>query len=89
MKWLLVYKYDNIVTSVVLESDVGVSGAKTYFKGVKRMPEDDSFDKLWRVMSEDQWNTEFKNNLQNRQMGKMKYKWWKDEPKGPDDEFDY
>ena len=37
MKWLLVDKYDTIVTSVVLESDVGVTGAKTYFKGVKRM----------------------------------------------------
>ena len=89
MKWLLVDKYDNIVTSVDLASNVGLTGAKTYFKGVKKMPEDDKFDKLWKVMSESDYDTQFKSNLQNRQMGKMKYQWWKDEPKGPDDEFDY
>ena len=89
MKWLLVDKYDNIVTSVDLASNVGLTGAKTYFKGVKKMSDDDKFDKLWRVMSESDYDTQFKNNLQNRQMGKMKYQWWKDEPTGPDDEFDY
>ena len=30
-------------------------------------------------MTEDQYNTNFKNNLYNRQMGKRKYEWWKDE----------
>ena len=89
MKWLLVDKYDNIVTSVDLASNVGLTGAKTYFKGVKKMPEDNKFDKLWKVMSESDYDTQFKSNLQNRQMGKMKYQWWKDEPTVPDDEFDY
>lgn len=89
MKWLLVDKYDNIVTSVDLASNVGLTGAKTYFKGVKKMSEDNKFDKLWKVMSESDYDTQFKNNLQNRQMGKRKYEWWKDEPTGPDDEFDY
>ena len=79
MKFLLVDKYDNIVTSVNLASNVGLNGAKTYFKGVKLMPKDEDFDKLWRVMTEEQYNTNFKNNLQQRQMGKRKYEWWKDE----------
>ena len=47
MKFLLVDKYDNIVTSVNLASNVGLNGAKTYFKGVKLMPKDEEFDKLF------------------------------------------
>ena len=78
MKYLLVDKYDEIVTKVDLGDDIGISGARTYFIGTKKLDED-SFDKLWRVMTEDQYNTNFKNNLYNRQMGKRKYEWWKDE----------
>ena len=74
MKYVLVDKYDNIVTKVDLGSNVGLSGAKTYFKGVKQMPKDEDFDKLWKVMSEQQYNTQFKSTLQNRQI-----EWWKEE----------
>jgi len=74
MKYVLVDKYDNIVTTVDLGSNVGLSGAKTYFKGMKKMPEDNDFDKLWKVMTEDQYNTQFKSTLQNRQI-----EWWKEE----------
>ena len=78
MKYYLVDKYDNINTSVDLGSNVGVSGARTYFIGTKNI-EEKEFDKLWRVMSKSQYDTVFKNNLQQRQMGKRKYEWWKDE----------
>jgi len=74
MKYVLVDKYDNIVTKVDLGSNVGLSGAKTYFKGVKQMPKDEDFDKLWKVMSEKQYDTRFKSTLQNRQI-----EWWKEE----------
>ena len=37
MKYFLVDKYDNIVSRVELGSEVGLSGAKTYFKGMKRL----------------------------------------------------
>ena len=74
MKYVLVDKYDNIITTVDLGSNVGLSGAKTYFKGVKQMPKDEDFDKLWKVMSEQQYNTQFKSTLQNRQI-----EWWKEE----------
>ena len=74
MKYVLVDKYDNIVTTVDLGSNVGLSGAKTYFKGVKQMPKDEDFDKLWKVMSEKQYDTRFKSTLQNRQI-----EWWKEE----------
>tara|TARA_B100001113_G_scaffold148261_1_gene121618 strand:+ start:334 stop:600 length:267 start_codon:yes stop_codon:yes gene_type:complete len=88
MKYYLVDKYDDIVTKVELGDDIGVSGARTYFLGIKQL-EEDSFDKLWKVMTEDQYDLHFKNNLYDRQMGKRKYEWWKDEPSGPDDGFDY
>ena len=84
MKYVLVDKYDNIITKVDLGSNVGLSGAKTYFKGVKQMPKDEDFDKLWRVMTEQEYDTQLKSSLQNRQV-----EWWKEEPSGPDEKFDY
>ena len=48
------------------------------------MPEDSDFDKLWKVMSKQQYDTQFKSSLQNRQV-----EWWKEEPSGPDEDFDY
>lgn len=70
-------KHDEIVDKVDM-SDVGVNGAKTYFVGRKQIDEE-SFDTLWRVMSQTEYETNFKNNLQNRQMGNMKYEWWREE----------
>ena len=74
MKFVLVNKYDEIVSRVELR-DVGLSKAKTYFKGVKKMPEDKDFDKLWKVMTEQEYDNQFKATLQNQR----KYEWWKDE----------
>ena len=54
-----------------------------YFVGRKRVKEEE-FDKLWEVMSEKEYETKFQTTLQNRQMGKLKYKWWKDEHTNPD-----
>tara|TARA_B100001094_G_C18131843_1_gene772718 strand:+ start:1055 stop:1321 length:267 start_codon:yes stop_codon:yes gene_type:complete len=78
MKYVLVDKNDEIVSAVDLPDTAGNIGAHTYFKGVKQMPDDVEFDKLWKVMTNDDYELNFKNNLQNRQMGKMKYEWWKD-----------
>lgn len=78
MKYLLIDKYDNIVASVELASDVGINGAKTYFMGTKKLDED-NFNKLWKVMTENDYDLQFKATLQDRQMGKRKYEWWKDD----------
>ena len=51
MKYVLVDNKDCINTTVDLASEVGISGARTYFKGVKRI-DGKSFDKLWKVMTE-------------------------------------
>ena len=87
MKYVLVNKFDEIVTTAELASDIGINGATTYFQGIKQMPDREEFSKLWRVMTQDSWDMEFRNNLQNRQMGKMKYEWWKEERDITNDEL--
>ena len=88
MKYYLVNNLDEIVTKVDLGDDIGLSGARTYFIGTKKI-EEKSFDKLWKVMTEEQYDLQFKATLQDRQLGNRKFEWWKDEPSGPDDGFDY
>mgnify|MGYP006260344703 FL=1 len=44
-----------------------------YFVGRKRM-EESSFDKLWKVMSDEEYESVFRATLQNKQ-----YEWWKDD----------
>tara|TARA_A100001011_G_scaffold382064_1_gene451318 strand:- start:70 stop:324 length:255 start_codon:yes stop_codon:yes gene_type:complete len=84
MKYVLVNKFDEIVDKVDLAGNVGKTGATTYFQGVKKLPNQEDFHKLWKVMSEKEYDSIFKSSLQNKQ-----YEWWKEEPSGPDDEFDY
>ena len=88
MKYYLVNKLDEIVTKVDLSDDIGLTGARAYFIGIKQI-DDKEFDKLWKVMTEEQYDLQFKATLQDRQLGNRKYEWWKDEPSGPDDGFDY
>ena len=70
---MLVDKGDNILENVDLGSDVGVSGAKTYFlksKGIDKK----EFDNMWKVMTQKQYDTQFKSSLHNRQI-----EWWKED----------
>ena len=85
MQYVLVNKYDEIVTSVDLASEVGINGATTYFQGIKQMPDRESFLKLWKVMTREEYDIQFKVGLQNRQMGKMKYEWWKEDQNETDE----
>jgi hypothetical protein len=84
MKYVLVDSHDYINTKVDLASDVGITGATTYFKGVKRMPKDEDFDKLWRVMTEEQYLTQYTASLQDKQ-----YEWWKEEKEITDSELKF
>ena len=84
MRYVLVNKFDEIVDKVDLAGNVGKTGATTYFQGVKQMPKQEDFHKLWKVMSELEYDSIFKSTLQNRQV-----EWWKEEPSGPDENFDY
>ena len=88
MKYYLVDKLDNINTQTELGSDVGISGARTYFIGIKKI-EESEFDKLWKVMTKEQWDTQFKLGLQDRQNDNMKYKWWEEDKSITDEELKY
>ena len=54
MKYVLVDREDDIVDRVELTSDVGVSGAKTFFVGRKQI-ESEKFDQIWKVMAETEY----------------------------------
>ena len=74
MKYVLVNKFDEIIDKVDLDGNVGKTGATTYFQGLKRIPDQKEFNKLWKVMSELEYDSKFKLSLQNKQ-----YEWWKEE----------
>ncbi|MBT4208211.1 hypothetical protein HOE22_07695 [Candidatus Woesearchaeota archaeon] len=49
MKYRLVdRRTKEIITTIDLSDDVGISGARTYFMGVKQLY-DEKFDELWEV----------------------------------------
>jgi hypothetical protein len=54
MKYVLVDQDDDIVDRVELTSNIGVSGARTFFIGRKQIDAKE-FDKLWRVMTEESY----------------------------------
>ena len=80
MKYVLVNKFDEIVDTVEMPEynrDARCTDhddVRNYFQGVKRMPDIEEFDKLWRVMAQEEYDNYFKASLQNRQ-----FEWWKDE----------
>ena len=76
MKYVLVNKLDEIVDTVELAGNLGKTGATTYFQGMKKMPDQEDFHKLWKVMTKREYDVTFKSTLQNRQV-----EWWKDDEK--------
>ena len=84
MKYVLVDKIDNIVDRVELGSEVGISGAKTFFIGRKKIDEKE-FNNIWKVMSEEDYNIQSKlANRRNKQ-----YEWWKEDKEITDSELKY
>lgn len=84
MKYVLVDREDNIVDRVELGSDVGVTGARTYFVKRKQI-ESEKFDQIWKVMAEDQY--EIHRDLANRQ--NKQHEWWKEDRAIVDDELKF
>jgi len=78
VRYVLVDNTDSINTSVDLASEVGITGARTYFLGVKKL-DIKEFDKLWKVMTKPEYD---------RQSHPGYIKWWKDERTNPDMEKD-
>lgn len=79
LKYVLVNRFDEIVGRAELSSDIGIGEATTYFQGIKQMQSRKDFKKLWMVMTEEEWDKKFKLHLQDRQLEKRKFEWWKDD----------
>jgi len=79
MKYVLVDNRDNINTSVELGSNVGISGARTYFMGIKKL-DPKEFDKLWKVMIEDEYVVK---------QAKKPIKWWIEDKEITDSELKF
>ena len=84
MKYVLVDRGDNLVHAVDLASNVGLSGARTYFLGMKQIKSKE-FDKLWKVMIKDEYDKLF--DLSNRQ--NKQHEWWKEDKEITDDELKF
>jgi len=73
MKYVLI---DKNTTEVIdrkdLSDEIGLSGAITYFRGIKQI-DDKGFNKLWEVMTE----LDYKSKKLQNNPGYIK--WWKDE----------
>ena len=84
MKYVLVDNRDNINTSVELGSNVGNSGARTYFLGIKKL-DIKEFNKLWKVMTRDEYDRQFDiGHRHNKQ-----YEWWKEDKEITDSELKF
>ena len=71
MKYVLVDRGDNIVDKTEVSGDLKV--AKEFFLGRKQIDKKE-FNNIWKVMTEEQYDLQFKASLQNKQ-----YEWWKDD----------
>ncbi len=75
-EFVLVDQYDNIRNRATLSDSVGISGAKTYFMKIKQIDKN-SFNKLWKVMTIDEYDRIQKQSLRNN--GGRQIEWWKEE----------
>ena len=82
MKYVLVDKGDNIVSTIDLASNVGLSGARTYFRGMKRIDEKE-FDKLWKVKTE---AAHFKGTIERTDHPGY-IRWWEEDKEITDSEL--
>ena len=73
MKYVLVDNFDNIVHTVDLNEKYTEEEAKLYFINLKQIDEKE-FNKLWKVMTEEQYHINLKLSLKNRQI-----EWWKED----------
>jgi len=87
MKYVLVDRGDNIVTTVDLASEVGISGARTYFVGTKQLDEKE-FNKLWKVMTRDEYDKKLEMGLR-KPSSHGQVEWWKEDKEITDSELKF
>jgi hypothetical protein len=87
VKYVLVDKGDNIITTADLASNVGLSGAKTYFRGIKRIDQKE-FDNLWKVMTRNEYDKRLEIGLR-KPSSHGQVEWWKEDKEITDSELKY
>jgi len=87
MKYVLVDRGDNIITTADLASNVGLSGAKTYFRGIKQIDKKE-FDNLWKVMTRDEYDRILEMGLR-KPSSHGQIEWWKEDKEIIDDELKF
>ena len=87
MKYVLVDRGDNIVTTVDLASNIGISGARTYFIGTKQLDKK-KFDKLWKVMTRDEYDKKLEMGLR-KPSSHGQVEWWKEDKEITDSELKF
>ena len=85
MKYVLVDRGDNIVNTIELASNVGISGARTYFLGVKKIDKKE-FDNLWRVMTKDQYDLN-QEAFKRKPSSHPQANWWLEDKEIIDEEL--
>ena len=84
MKYVLVDRNDNIIDTVDLTSEVGISGARNFFIGREQIPYE-NFIQLWKVMIKDEYDKLL--DLSHRQ--NKQYEWWKEDKEITDSELKF
>ena len=84
MKYVLVDNEGNVTHTVDLASNVGLSGARTYFRGMKRIDVKE-FDKLWKVKTE----TAYLKGTVERTDYPGYIRWWEEDKEITDSELKY
>jgi hypothetical protein len=87
VKYVLVDKGDNIVSTIDLASNVGISGAKTYFCGIKRIDQKE-FDNLWKVMTGTEYDKKLEMGLR-KPSSHGQIEWWKEDKEITDSELKF
>ena len=80
MKYVLIDRGDNVVDKIDLSGEL--SEAKEFFLKRKKI-EIKEFNNLWRVMTEEQYDTQ--RDLSNRQ--NKQYEWWREDKAIVDEEL--
>jgi len=87
VKYVLVDKGDNIIDTVDLASDVGLTGAKTFFIGRKQIPYE-NFIQLWKVMTRDEYDRKLEMGLR-KPSSYGQIEWWKEDKEITDSELKF
>ena len=87
MKYVLVDKGDNIIDTVDLASDVGLTGAKTFFIGRKQIPYE-NFIQLWKVYTKTEWDN-IQYAYRRPPSSDPNRAWWKEDKEITDSELKF